>query len=356
MGAMAGINAYKHKNRRSWTVVAALAAAAVVMAFVCLFVGSSHMSIADCAAALFKSGSAANVRIVWNIRIPRVLAAMIAGAGLSVSGLIMQTTLGNPMASPSTLGVSNAAVFGANLSIIAFSGGFLSTGNNLTNYAVGANPYATSLIAFIFSALSILLILGLCRLRSFSPNVVVLAGIAIGSVWTAATTILQFYATDVGISAAVIWNFGDLGRATYRTDAIMAAVTLGSLIFFALMSWRYNALLSGEATAKSMGINVELLRFFSLLLASVVTAVCVSFLGIIGFVGIICPHVTKKLLGQDHRFAIPVSVLSGSLLLLCADTLSRSMGNGSALPVGAITSLLGAPFFIAIIFSKRRHE
>lgn len=322
------------------------------MAFVCLFAGSSGMSVSECMAALAKKGTAAQVRIIWNIRIPRVLAALIAGAGLSVSGLIMQTTLNNPMASPSTLGVSNAAVFGANLSIIAFAGGFLSTGNNPMNYAAGANPYSTSVMAFLFSTVSILLILALCRLRSFSPNVVVLAGMAIGSVWTALTTILQFYATDVGLSAAVIWNFGDLGRATYRTDALMFAVVMAGFLFFCLMSWRYNVLLSGEASAKSMGVSVGALRFFSLLLASVITAVCVSFLGVIGFVGIICPHVTKKLIGQDHRFTIPVSALCGSLLLLLADTLSRSMGNGSALPVGAITSLLGAPFFIALIFSK----
>lgn len=331
----------------------ALSLAVILLAFVCLFIGSSRMSVADCLAALARNSTDANTRIIWNIRIPRVLAAIIAGAGLSVSGLIMQTTLNNAMASPSTLGVSNAAVFGANLSIIAFAGGFLSTGNNPANYTVGANPYATSLLAFLFALLSILLILALCRLRAFSPNVVVLAGIAMGSIWTAGTTLLQFYATDVGLSAAVIWNFGDLGRATYRTDLIMfIAVALGA-VFFMLMSWRYNALLSGDAAAMTMGVHVDRLRFVSLLLASMITAVCVSFLGVIGFVGIICPHMVKRLLGQDHRYATPASLLSGSLLLLLADTLSRSLGNGSALPVGAITTLLGAPFFVAVIFSKQ---
>ena len=132
-------------------------------------------------------------------------------------------------------------------------------------------------------------------------------------------------------------------------------VSLGTL-FFNLNAWKFNALLSGEATAKTMGIHVESLRFSAMLMASVITAVCVSFLGVIGFVGIICPHVTKKLLGQDHRITIPVSCMSGSLLLLLADTLSRSMGSGSALPVGAITSLLGAPFFIAIIFSGKENR
>jgi len=344
------------KNRRNALVMLAMLICVLVAAVACLFAGSSNMTLSEALAALVGRGTPAHTRILWNIRIPRVLAAVIAGAGLSVSGLIMQTTLNNSMASPSTLGVSNAAVFGANLSIIAFAGGFLSTGNNLNSFDVGANPYATSLMAFVFSTVSILLILGLCNIRSFSPNVVVLSGMAIGSVWTAATTILQFYATDVGLSAAVIWNFGDLGRATYRTDGIMLSVVLMGVLYFLLMAWKFNALLSGEATAKTMGIHVEGLRFAAMLFASVITAVCVSFLGVIGFVGIICPHVTKKLLGQDHRVTIPVSCMSGSLLLLLADTISRSMGSGSALPVGAITSLLGAPFFIAIIFSRKENR
>ena len=347
------LNELKKRNRRNALVLTVMLLAVITAGIVCLFVGSSNMTVADALDALLGGGTGAQSRIIWRIRMPRVLAAVIAGAGLSVAGLIMQTTLNNTMASPSTLGVSNAAVFGANLSIIAFAGGFLATGNNMQNFDVAANPYTTSLLAFVFSALSVLLILGLCTVRAFSPNVVVLAGIAIGSVWTAATTILQFYSTDVGLSAAVVWSFGDLGRATYRTDLIMAAVVALGFVFFMLMSWKYNALLSGEATAKTMGVNVSALRFASLLLSSLITAACVSFLGVIGFVGVICPHVAKKLLGQDHRITVPVSCLMGSLLLLLADTLSRSLGSGSALPVGAITSLLGAPFFLAIIFGRK---
>ena len=347
------IQELQRKQKKNTIVLLAMLAAVAVIGIACLFVGTSNMSFREALDALLGGGTGAQSRIIWKIRVPRVLAAIIAGAGLAVSGLIMQTTLNNAMASPSTLGVSNAAVFGANLSIIAFAGGFLSTGNNLQNFDVGANPYATSVLAFLFSTLSVLLILGLCTVRSFSPNVVVLSGMAIGSVWTAATTILQFYATDVGLSAAVVWSFGDLGRATYRTVVLMLAAVFLGVSFFRLMAWKYNALLSGEATAKTMGVHVEGLRFVSLLLASVITAVCVSFLGIIGFVGIICPHVTKKCLGQDHRVTIPASCLMGSLLLLLADTVSRSLGSGSALPVGAITSLLGAPFFIAIIFRRK---
>ena len=298
-------------RKRKIAVIAALAAAVLLLALLELLVGSSGMSVRQCVSALFGSGDSAAVRIMQHIRLPRLLAAVIAGAGLSVSGLIMQTVLGNPMASPATLGVSNAAVFGANLSIIALSGGFLSTGNNLTSYTAGADPFATSALAFVFAAGSVLVVLALCRLRDFSPNVVVLAGIALGSVWTAATTILQFYATDVGLSAAVT----------------------ASLI----QSARY----------------VALLRWVSLLLASLITAVCVSFLGMIGFVGIICPHAVKRLVGHDHRWALPAAALCGGALLLAADAVSRSIGSGSALPVGAITSLLGAPFFLTLIFGKK---
>lgn len=346
----------KAKRNRQRIVIIGLAAAVVLLALAALFVGSSNMTFSESASALFGNGSPAQVRIIWKVRVPRVIAAIVAGAGLSVSGLIMQTCLNNPMASPSTLGVSNAAVFGANLSIIGFAGGFLSTGHNVENYTAGMNPFAASLMAFVFSALSILLILGLCRLKSFRPGVVVLAGIAIGAVWTAATSILQFYATDVGLSAAVVWTFGDLGRAKYETDLIMAILVIAGIVFFMILSWRFNALLSGDAAAKSLGVNVDLLRFLSMLIASLITAVCVSFLGIIGFVGIICPHTVKRILGQDHRISIPASALFGSVLLLLADTASRSIGNGSALPVGAITSLLGAPFFLAIIFSRKEER
>ena len=353
MGNLQELQKIKRRNR---VTLVSLGIAVVVLAVCCLFAGSSNMSVADGLKALMGKGSPAQNRIIWNIRIPRVLAAIVAGAGLSVAGLIMQSTLNNAMASPSTLGVSNGAVFGANLSIIALSGGFLTTGNNALRFDVGANPYATSILAFLFAMASVLVILGLCSVRAFSPNVVVLAGIAIGAVWTAATTVLQFYATDVGLSAAVVWSFGDLSRATYLKVAIMAITVAVGIAYFALMSWKFNALLSGEATAKTMGVRTAGLRFVALLLGSMITAVCVSFLGVIGFVGIICPHIAKRLLGQDHRITIPATILSGSLLLLISDTLARLVGSGSALPVGAVTSLLGAPFFLAVIFLRKENR
>ena len=334
-------------------VIFTLLGVVFVLFFLSLMVGSSGMSFGESFLALFGQGENASIRIVQKIRLPQTLAALIAGAGLSIAGLMMQSTLKNPMASPSTLGVSNAAVFGANLSIIGFAGGFLSTGHNVQNYDVGMNPFATSSLAFVFALLSTVLILLLCRIRSFSSETVVLAGIALGTIWTALTTILQYYATDVGLSAAVIWTFGDLGRATFTTDWIMFAVTLAGIVFFYFFHWKFNALSADEHVAGSLGIRVKPLRFLTLLLASLITAVIVSYLGIIGFVGVICPHVMKRIVGNNHRYLIPASVLFGSVLLLFASIISRLIGNGSALPVGAITSLLGGPFFLYIIFAKK---
>jgi len=347
------VDEQKKIRTRKEIIIVAVFLFTVFMFFVCLFVGSSNMSVKDGFDALANKSTNANNRIMWNIRFPRVLAAVVAGAGLAVAGLIMQTCLGNVMASPSTLGVSNAAVFGANLSIIGFAGGFLTMGKNMADAVNSFNPFAVSMVAFVFSVASTLLVLGLCRLRNFSPNTIVLAGIAIGAIWTAGTTILQFFATDVGLSAAVIWSFGDLGRATYTQDYFMLGIVGAAIITFLCLSWRFNAMLGGDNMAKSVGVNVTALRVSALLISSLITAVCVSFLGIIGFVGIICPHVVKRLLGHNHVVSIPMTALTGSLLLLVADTLSRSIAGGTALPVGAITSLLGAPFFLIMLFARR---
>ncbi|MCR4562377.1 MAG: iron ABC transporter permease [Bacilli bacterium] len=319
----------------------------------CLFVGSSSMSFTDTIAALFKQGSATNIRIVWNIRIPRILAGLLAGGALAISGLIMQTTLGNIMASPSTLGVSNAAIFGANLSMIIFAGGFINTGNNARNYLNGINPYAASLMAFIFSIGCVLLILALSSLRRFSPNVIVLAGIAIGSVFTGLTSLIQFFATDIGLSAGVLWSFGDLERGTYTNILLIAIVLVVSFAYFMFSSWRYNALLGGEGYAKSLGIRVGLLRLASLVLASLLASVTISTLGMIGFIGIICPHAMRKIIGNNHTVLLPTSLLAGAILLLVADMIGRLIAGGSTIPVGAVTSVLGAPFFLYLIFTKK---
>ncbi|MBP5551201.1 MAG: iron ABC transporter permease [Bacilli bacterium] len=318
-----------------------------------LFVGSSNMSFKDAIGGLFGKGPNNYIVIMQKIRLPRAIASLICGAGLAVAGLIMQTCLGNQMASPSTLGVSNAATFGANVAIIVLSGGFLITGNNLNNYLANAPLIPTSILAFVFAFASVLLILGLGRLKNMAKETIILIGVAIGSIWTALTSLLQYYSSDVSLSAAIIWSFGDLSRANLKIDLTITIVLVVSCIFFFLMANRYNSVLSGDDVAKTQGVKVQRLRLISLLLASLICASIVSHLGIIGFVGLVCPHIAKKIFGHNHKILIPASLLCGSILLVVADMLARTIGKGSAIPVGIITSIIGAPFFLFIIFSKK---
>ncbi|MCR5078720.1 MAG: iron ABC transporter permease [Bacilli bacterium] len=243
------------KDRIKGIILLAFLVVLLLVVFFALVVGPSSLSIGDALAALFGKGTGSAIRIMQQIRVPRILAGILAGASLSLAGVILQSTLGNIMASPSTLGVTNAAVFGANLSILVIGGGMLDTGNNAANLVSSVNPYLASTLAFVFSTISVLLILGLSAFRKYSPSVVVLSGLAIGAVWTGLTTLIQFFSSDVGLSAAVIWSFGDLGRATYSDIIIMGASLLITSIFFFLLRHRYNALLAGEAYAKSLGIT-----------------------------------------------------------------------------------------------------
>lgn len=340
-------------NKKKGLLLLGLGTFFVLLTFASIFIGSSHLGFVESIQGLFGVGPNAYVQIMQQVRLPRTLAALVVGGALSLSGLIMQSTLHNPMASPSTLGVSNAAGFGANVAIIVFAGGFLSVGGNVNNYDLGSNPFTTSVFALLFAVMSTFLVLALCRIRSFSSEAVVLAGIAMGMMWTAGTTILQFYATDVGLSAAVLWSFGDLGRANYTSLGIMGGSFVIAIIVFYLLSWRLNALSSGEDVATSVGVKVRPLRFIALLLSSLLTAVAVSFVGIIGFLGVVCPHAMRRLIGNNHKYLIPASILSGSLLLLISDILVRLIGSGTVLPVGAITALFGGPFFVYLIFARK---
>lgn len=285
--------------------------------------------------------------VIWNIRLPRVLAGIIAGAGLGVAGCVMQTNLRNPLASPSTLGISNAAAFGANLAIIFFGAGTIHS--NTHDAVFIANPYSVTLSAFAFSMLAMFLILTLARLRGFSPESVVLAGVAFGSLFSAASTLVQYFAEDVQVAAMVFWTFGDLGRVAWQEVGLLAILISGAFVYFLLHRWDYNALDSGEDAAKSLGVHVEQIRFRSLLAASLITAVAVSFMGIIGFIGLIAPQMMRRVLGVDHRFLIPASAVSGAALLLLSDTVARTLISPVVLPVGAITSFFGAPLFLFLL-------
>ena len=290
--------------------------------------------------------------IIWNIRLPQALTAIVAGAGLSVSGAVMQAILRNPLGSPFTLGISHAAAFGAAVSVMVLGLGTMSSSN------VGAisinSPYLTTVVSFSFSLIATFVIIAISRLRRATPEVMVLTGVALGALFTAGTMFLQYFADDVQLAAMVFWTFGDVARATWTELGIMSAVTVIAYIWFTLNRWNFNAIEAGDETAKGLGVKVERVRITGMLLSSLVTAVIVSFLGIIGFVGLVCPHMVRRMIGDDYRFLLPGSCLLGGALLLTADTAARLMLAPNVLPVSVLTAFLGAPMFIWLIIKGNK--
>lgn len=285
--------------------------------------------------------------VVFNIRLPQVLAAILAGAGLSVAGVVMQSVLGNPLGSPFTLGISQAAAFGAAFSVMALGSGFMQSA--ASDAVTVVRPGMTTLWAFAAAMAATGVVIVIARLRRGSPEVMILAGVAIGSLCTAATMFLQYFADDVQLAAMVFWTFGDLSRAGWREISIISLVTGVCSLYFAFNSWNYNAIDAGDETAASLGVNVRVVRFLGMSLASLVTAVIISFVGVIGFVGLVCPHMVRRLIGDDNRFLIPGSLVMGSILLLAADTTARIMIAPNVLPVAILTSFVGAPLFLYLL-------
>ncbi len=340
-------------KKRRLIVLISLLVTLIVFFIASIFIGSTNISFVDGVKAIFGLSTKTNNIIVQNIRLPRIIAAVLAGTALSISGVIMQTMSNNVMASPSTLGVTNASVLGANIAIIIIGGGMIAfNGGNI----VISNPYFTSGIAFVFALIGTFIVLGLSRIRKFNNATTVLLGVTFGTFCTGVTTIIQYFASDTTLATAVYWSFGDLGRANYTDDLLIFIVTAVSIIFFLIFSYRYNAMLLGEDTSSTLGINLNVFRFISLLLASMLTAVVVSLVGIIGFIGLIIPQVMRKLVGNDHKYLIIGSSLLGSVVLLISDIFARILLNGFSLPVGAITSILGAPIFILILLLGRRKK
>ena len=345
---------YNVAKAKKIAIIFILLALVFLFFVVSVFVGSGTLSFKAVFLAIFNKGSETARLIVRRIRFPRVIAALIAGGGLAVSGLVMQTVLKNPLASPTTLGVSNAAVFGANFAIIVVgAGAFHSTHGSWLSIS---NPYLVSTFSFLSAIIAAGSILLLARLKNLNASAIVLAGVAVSAIFQAGTTLIQYFASDTQVASAVYWTFGDLGRASYKTDLIMFIVVAVSTLFFFLKRWDFSAMSGGLAYAKTLGVNTRFMTIMSLLLASLITSVTVSFLGIIGFVGLTAPQFMKRIVGDDYRFLLPSSFLAGALLLLISDILGRLPIFGTSVPVGVVTSLIGGPVFLAILLRRKKNE
>ncbi|MFE0688448.1 FecCD family ABC transporter permease [Streptomyces xiamenensis] len=280
--------------------------------------------------------------IIVNLRLPRVLLAFVAGAALSLAGVVMQGLLRNPLVSPFTLGVSPAAAFGAALAIL-LTGGSAGSGSWLVIGSALVTALAVSAV-----------VLGLASAKAMSTATLLLLGIALTQLFEAMTAALQFVADENTLQAIVRWTFGSVNNAGWGDVVVVGACTLAALPLLLWFSRDLNAIaFAGDDAAKSLGVNVTAVRVGLIVVSVVLAAVVVSFCGVIGFVGLVGPHIARLAIGADHRYLLPFSFLTGGLLLVIADTVGRTVLAPSVIPVGIVVAFIGAPIFINLILTRR---
>ncbi len=323
------------------------------MLIICIVIAAQNGPIdipfVDVIRDIFTLNTSGTGGVIWNIRMVRIIGALLAGAGLAVAGVVMQCILRNPLASPFTLGISSAAAFGASFAII-----FLGAGSSMTSMVSINNPYITTICAFLFSLLATGAILLLTKITRVSAETMILAGVAISVMFSAGLSFMQYIATDSQLGNIVAWTFGDLGKATWSWNTLILLVLLPVVLYFFYKRWDYNALDAGEDTAKGLGVNTERERIIGMVLSSVLSAVIVSFFGIIAFIGLLGPHIARMIIGSDHRYLIPLSIILGAIILIIADGVGQVILYPSVIPVGIITSMLGGPLFIYLLIRRYR--
>ncbi|EGB7373472.1 FecCD family ABC transporter permease [Escherichia coli] len=344
-------NRYRQLFRQRLVILAVIFIAIIASLLLDFTLGPSGLPLHSLIKTLMHPSGATNGMrvIVWDIRLPYALMALLVGMALGLAGAEMQTILNNSLASPFTLGVSSAAAFGAALAIVLGIGipGVPESG------FIPAN-------AFLFALLSALLLDSLTRWTRVPTSGVVLFGIALvftfnALVFTfnALVSIMQFVADEDTLQGLVFWTMGSLARASWEKLAVLAAAMAIVLPWSLRRAWQLTALRLGEERAMSFGIDVRRLRLGSLLRISLLAALSVAFVGPIGFIGLVAPHISRLLLGEDHRFYLPGSILIGGLVLSLASVASKNIIPGVILPVGIVTSLVGVPFFLSIVMRHR---
>lgn len=328
-------------------------AATLLVAVMYMGIGSMSISLQDILRVLAGTGEKKYQTAILNIRLPRALAGVLVGAVLASSGAVMQCVLRNPLASASTLGVSQGAAFGAALGIIVFGGGVITSSSAASTVSVD-NPYIVTICAFLCGSLSSLVVIAISRLkRNIGPGGLILAGTALSSMFSGGSTLLQYFADDSALGAVVFWTFGNLGSANWTDLAFLFVVFAATSVYFLYNRWNYNAMEAGYDTARSLGVNTRRVMIASMAICSLAAAVAVSFVGIISFVGLIAPHVMRYFVGNDHRYLIPGSAIAGALLLLLADTVAKIVMPPVILPIGALMSFVGGPVFLFLLFKEK---
>jgi len=321
----------------SFMILLALVLFGVVI--IALSQGPSSVGFKESFAALFQDSGLAHA-IIWKLRLPRIVMAIIVGCGLALAGTVFQAILRNPLASPYTLGIGWSAGFGAVMAIVFGAGLY-------NEYLIAGN-------AFFFALLSSFLILGIAKLKRATPETMILAGIAIMFLFSSLSSLFQYMGTMEEVHEIVFWFFGSLSKVGWKEISMASIMILIPIPVLLKWSWDFNLLAAGDESAKALGVNVEAIRMLGVVLASLVTAGAICFTGVIGFVGLVSPHITRMVIGGDHRFLLPASALVGAVLVLTADILGRALWAPQVIPIGIVTSFVGVPFFFYLLMKRTR--
>lgn len=343
LGNKENLSDYRKNELRSIRFLVLLTVFLLLSILLSLRAGSYNTPVTELIKGIFGKSADKKINlVVQNNRMPRICTAIIAGAGLGLAGCILQAILHNPLASASTLGVSQGATFGAAFAIVVM---------NMTG-AIGISIYS-----FLGSIAVAIVILGLSRFKQVSAEGIVLAGVAISSMLSGATTLIQYFANEIQLTSLVFWTFGDLGSTGWEDLRPMGIMVLILLVYCFAHRWDYNALLNGEETAVSLGIHVQRLTLTNMVLCCLTCSIIVSNVGLINFIGLVAPHIVRMVVGNNHVYLIPGSVLAGAALLLLGDLIARVAIMPIILPIGAITSFLGGPLFLYLLFKGgRKHD
>ncbi|MCL1970644.1 MAG: iron ABC transporter permease [Candidatus Bathyarchaeota archaeon] len=345
---------YNKDRKKKILVIFSIFLALITTALISLSLGAASPRIGEAITVIFYKWfpflhidppSSLAITIIWTIRLPRIVMALIAGAGLAAAGATMQGILRNPLVSSYVLGISSAAGFGAALAIVlgvsvAALSGYLVVGN-----------------AFIFCLLAMVIVYMIARVRGMSSESVILAGVAVGFLFSALISLIQYISpTSNAVQAIVFWLMGGLHTATWQNILLCFPLVAVAVILMVLQAWNINVMSMGEEVAVSLGVNSKRVLAINMVLETTVTAGIIAFTGIIGFVDLIAPHIARMFIGNDYRYLIPCSALMGAFMLLAADTVGRLIMMPTEIPVGIVTSLLGVPFFIYLLVRKRRRS
>jgi iron complex transport system permease protein len=338
---------YTQFTRKKIVFILTLIVIIIILIGIAASTGSANLSLYEVYAALVarffswgpESSWVADV-CLWKLRFPRIFMAIFAGIALGATGVVMQSVLKNPLADPYMMGIQSAAGFGASLAIIfgagIFKGAYLIAGN-----------------AFLFSLISVGIIIMLSDMKGASSETMILTGIAVMFLFSAMTTFIQYFAEAEAVKSAMFWAVGDLGKTSWSDFYVV--IPLVTLCFLYLL-WKtgdMNILAAGDETAKSLGIPVRRVRISVMIVSSLLVSGVVCFIGAIGFVGLVSPHICRMIIGGNNQYLLPASGLMGAILLIVSDTIARTVMSPAIIPVGVVTAFLGVPFFIYLIMFRK---